>query len=322
MKILVIQNRMGIGDMIMFLPFVKAISNYYEEQVSLMVKKSTKASEYLNEEKYIKEIIYLERSEAENRHAGVKGFFNLINDLKEKKFDKVFIFNSSLRFYMAAKISGIKDINCYNLLRKKNQHIIETAKKFISDTLKIDVVENPTINLKPDSVAQAKKYYSISNNETNIILGTGGSGETKRVPSKTFIEVMKNTLKKGQCKFFIATGNAKEEIEILNQITETDLKEFCIPLNNLNISKIIPIMKNCNVAICNDSSFSHLSAALNIPTIVLMADTPLVYGSYNSLMHPILPEGMNTVSHDTLGKDKINPVEIQKKLEEILSNAS
>ena len=47
MKILVIQNRMGIGDMIMFLPFVKAISNYYGEQISLMVKKNTKASEYL-----------------------------------------------------------------------------------------------------------------------------------------------------------------------------------------------------------------------------------------------------------------------------------
>ena len=49
MKILVFQNRMGIGDMIMFLPFIKAISNYYGEQVSLMEKKSTKASEYLNE---------------------------------------------------------------------------------------------------------------------------------------------------------------------------------------------------------------------------------------------------------------------------------
>jgi len=41
MKILVIQNRMGIGDMIMFLPFVKAISNYYGEQISLMVKKNS-----------------------------------------------------------------------------------------------------------------------------------------------------------------------------------------------------------------------------------------------------------------------------------------
>ena len=93
-------------------------------------------------------------------------------------------------------------------------------------------------------------------------------------------------------------------------------------MNNLNISRIIPIIKNCNVAICNDTSFSHLSAALNIPTIVLMADTPLVYGSYSSLMHPIIPEGENTVSHNTLGKDKISPLEIQKKLDEILSNVS
>ena len=322
MKILVIQNRMGIGDMIMFLPFVKAISNYYGEQISLMVKKNTKASEYLNEEKYIKEIIYLERSEVESRHAGIKGFFNLINDFKDKKFDKVFIFNSSLRFYVAAKMGGIKDINSYKLLRKKNQHIIETAKKFLRDTLKIDVKENPAINPKPDTVAQAKKNYSINNDEINIVLGTGGSGETKRVPSKIFIEVMKNTVKRRKCKFFIATGNTKEEIEILDQITKSDLKEFCIPLNNLNISKIIPIIKNCNVAICNDSSFSHLSAALNIPTIVLMADTPLVYGSYSSLMHPILPEGESIVSHDTLGKDKISPSEIQKKLDEILSNIS
>ena len=320
MKILVIQNRMGIGDMIMFLPFVKAISNYYGEQISLMVKKNTKASEYLNEEKYIKEIIYLERGEVESRHAGIKGFFNLINDFKDKKFDKVFIFNSSLRFYMAAKMGGIKDINSYKLLRKKNQHIIETAKKFLRDTLKIDVKENPAINPKPDTVAQAKKNYSINNDEINTVLGTAGSGETKRVPSKIFIEVMKNTIKKKKCKFFIATGNTKEEIEILDQITKSDLREFCIPLNNLNISKIIPIIKNCDVSICNDSSFSHLSAALNIPTIVLMADTPLVYGSYSSLMHPILPEGANTVSHDTLGKDKISPSEIQKKLDEILSN--
>jgi len=320
MKILVIQNRMGIGDMIMFLPFVKAISNYYGEQISLMVKKNTKASEYLNEEKYIKEIIYLERSEVESRHAGIKGFFNLINDFKDKKFDKVFIFNSSLRFYMAAKMGGIKDINSYKLFKKKNQHIIETAKKFLRDSLKIDVKENPAINPKPDTIAQAKKDYSINNDEINIVLGTGGSGETKRVPAKIFIDVMKNTLKKRRCKFFIATGNTKEEIEILDQITKSDLKEFCIPLNNLNISKIIPIIKNCNISICNDSSFSHLSAALNIPTIVLMADTPLVYGSYSSLMHPILPEGENTVSHDTLGKDKISPSEIQKKLDEILSN--
>ena len=51
-------------------------------------------------------------------------------------------------------------------------------------------------------------------------------------------------------------------------------------------------------------------SALEIETITLMADTPLMYGNYSSKMHPILPDGVNEVTHGTLGKDKINPQKI------------
>ncbi len=47
-----------------------------------------------------------------------------------------------------------------------------------------------------------------------------------------------------------------------------------------------------------------------IKTITLMADTPLIYGSYNSKMYPIIPDGETTVKHNTFGKDKINPDKI------------
>ena len=79
------------------------------------------------------------------------------------------------------------------------------------------------------------------------------------------------------------------------------------------------IIKNCKISICNDSSFSHLSAALGLPTIVLMTDTPLVYGSYSPKMYPIIPDGEKTVTHNTLGKDKINPRKIFLKLKEIIN---
>ena len=46
MNILVIQNRMGIGDMVIFLPFVEAISKKYNTSVTLLIKESTKAREY------------------------------------------------------------------------------------------------------------------------------------------------------------------------------------------------------------------------------------------------------------------------------------
>ena len=74
--------------------------------------------------------------------------------------------------------------------------------------------------------------------------------------------------------FFLATGNHEEELEILNKILGSANGGKCEKLNHLKINETLPIIKNCNIAICNDSSFSHLSAALNIPTIVLMADTP------------------------------------------------
>ena len=72
------------------------------------------------------------------------------------------------------------------------------------------------------------------------------------------------------------------------------------------------------MSICNDSSFSHLSAALGIKTITLMADTPLIYGNYSSKMFPIIPDGIITVSHNTNGKEKINSQKIIDKALEII----
>ena len=81
----------------------------------------------------------------------------------------------------------------------------------------------------------------------------------------------------------------------------------CVALDNYSISEILPIIKSCRISICNDSSFSHLSAALNVPTIVLMSDTPLLYGSYSPNMYPIVPDGFSNienVSHNSRGKEK------------------
>ena len=50
-----------------------------------------------------------------------------------------------------------------------------------------------------------------------------------------------------------------------------------------------------------------------------MADTPLLYGSYSPQMFPIIPDGEETVTHDTLGKNKINPTKIFEKFKKILN---
>ena len=317
MNILVIQNRMGIGDMVIFLPFIEAISKKYNSPITLLIKESTKAKEYTKNLNFLKNIIYLKRGNKNDEHSGISGFFKLKNEIKNNLFDTVFIFNSSLRFRLICKSAGIKNIYQYPLFEKKEQHIIEAANKLLNK-INLKVESNPQIKINESSVKLAAQSFSISKDKINILLGIGGSGPSKRIPANKYKKFIELVIKKYDCMFYLATGKNKEEQSILNSILSS-YKEICVPLDNNSISEILPIIKNCKIAICNDSSFSHLSAALGVPTIVLMSDTPLLYGSYSPNMHPIVPDGIENVSHNSRGKEKINPEKIYKKFKSIIS---
>ena len=67
MKILIIQQRYGIGDLIIFLPYIHAISKKFKTKVSLLVKKSSKASDLLSNDENIDEIIKLDKDKGNKK---------------------------------------------------------------------------------------------------------------------------------------------------------------------------------------------------------------------------------------------------------------
>ena len=67
---------------------------------------------------------------------------------------------------------------------------------------------------------------------------------------------------------FFCNWTRARRTKILKEII-LSYNEKCISLDKLSISEILPVIKNCNCC-CNDSSFSHFSASLGLPTIVLM----------------------------------------------------
>jgi len=320
MKILAVQNRMGIGDTVIFLPFIKALSKKFNSPISILVKQNSKADQFLFQTNYIDKILFLERGKKnDNRHSGFFGSLNLIKDIKEYNFDKIIIFNSSFRFKLIAKFAGIPEIYQYPLFKKNKQHITDTPKKFIKERFNIEVNEDPEIEINSSLVTKSLEKFQLKKNQINILLGIGGSGPTKRIPANIFLNVIEKLSKIKKCKFFLATGKDADEQQILNEILQSKFKDLCLPLDDLTIKVILPIIKNCNLSICNDSSFGHLSAALGIKTITLMADTPLIYGNYSSKMFPIIPDGEETVVHNTMGKDRINPQKIFDKIVELIN---
>ena len=99
-------------------------SNNLKTSVTLLAKKSSRAKDLFAYDKSVDEIIDLDKSLDK-----VSGFLKLSNVIRQKKFDKIFIFNGSLRYRILSSYVGIKAIYQYPLFTSKDV-IFQTAKIF------------------------------------------------------------------------------------------------------------------------------------------------------------------------------------------------
>jgi len=309
MKVLVVQQRYGIGDMLIFLPYLKALSEKNNVKISLLAKKTSRSSELFKSENFLDEIIDLDST-----NDGISGFFNLSKEIKKRKFDKIYIFNGSLRYKLIAIFAGIKSIYQYPLFTSKDI-IFQTAKVFTEPLVGKILSTEPNLLLKEEDVREAKSTYRINEKTKNIVLGVSASGPTKRWDIENYINLATQLSQYKECKFFIAVG--KNDSEIIDKIKKSNINTTCMTMEKLSISNILNIIKNCKLYIGNDTGFMHMSAALGIKSIGIFTDSPAYsYSGYSKNIIPIVPRGetVESTTHDTLGKDKIS-------LEEVLDNA-
>jgi len=318
MKVLVIQPKIGMGDMVIYLPYIHAISKKYQTPVSILVKENSRANQLFTEDKHIKEILILDRTKNNaGSHDGFLGFLKLSKDLKSKKFDKVYIFNSSLRFLLISKMAGIKNISQYPLFRKKD-NIVTSAKIFTENELGEIVSTQPELKINDDKVNEAKQKFSKE--FKHICLGISASGPTKRWDIKNFIKLCININQRIPSKFYLAAG--RNDKDLIDQFFNSELSNNCISFKDFKISETLPIIKNCDLYIGNDTGWLHISSALGVKSLALFMDSPVqAYGKYSKNIEVILPDGETeeTTTHDTLGADKISLEKVFDKSIELLN---
>jgi heptosyltransferase-2 len=318
MKVLVIQPKIGMGDMVIYLPYIHAISKKYQKPISILVKENSRANQLLLDDKHIDEIIILDRTKDNSgSHDGLSGFFKLSKEIKSKNFDKVFIFNSSLRYLLISKIAKIKNISQYPLFRKKD-NIVTSAKIFTENELNAIVSTEPKLNINQDRIDNAKQNFSKE--YKHVCLGISASGPTKRWDINNFIKLCSKINNKIPTKFYLAAGN--NDKDLINQLIKSEIGSNCVSFENLKISEAMPIIKNCNLYIGNDTGWLHIASALGLKCLALFMDSPVqAYGKYSKNINVIVPEGQTeqTTTHDTLGADKISFDKVFTKSMELMS---
>jgi len=309
-KALVVIKSMGIGDLVILIPNIHALSKSINKSVVVLAQKNTHAAAILKYDPHVEEVIELDK----------KGFFNIIKKIKPKKFDKTYIYSDSIRLYLISKFSMIKNIFQYKFFSKKGKNFFKTAKEFTEKILNEKIEIQPKIYCDEKDIVQAIKKYDISDKTKNIVCGISASGPTKRWDIKNYIKLFENINKKHQCKFFLAGGLNDENL--ISEVMNSSIGKNCLSFSKMSIGETLPIIKACNFCISNDTGFAHISSAMGLKSLLLFMDSPpLAYGTYSKNISIIVPEGesIESCKHNTRGKDKISFNNVLTKTLEILS---
>ena len=154
----------------------------------------------------------------------------------------------------------------------------------------------------------------------HICLGFSASGATKRWDVENYINLCKKLNQNFPCKFYLAGGT--QDQNLINLILKSEIGPQCLSFSNLKIKETIPIIKNCDLYIGNDTGWLHISVALGLKCLALFMDSPVMaYGKYSKNIFVIVPEGETekTTKHNTLGKNRISFDKVYEKALKLLN---
>ena len=102
----------GLGANLLHLSYCHQIAKKYGPLT--LITLNSKLKDILQQDPNFNEIIYLDKF-----HKRLKDIFKLSKFLKDLKFNNLFIFYPSLRYFLSSKLAGIKNVYQYPIFKKK-----------------------------------------------------------------------------------------------------------------------------------------------------------------------------------------------------------
>ena len=304
MKTGILLSYKGLGANLLHLSYCHQIAKKFGPIT--LITLNPKLKEVIKDDPNIKEIIYLD-----DFHKKFLDIFKLSSFFKNLSLDNIFIFYPSLRYFLSAKLAGIRKIHNYPLFDKKNLHLVDAAKKFTEKCLNIDDCPTETkILIDTKNIKQLKK-----NNLKSIILGIGSSGPTTKWGYQNYINLIKKLNESQKFYFYLLCGlNENDDAE---KIIQEVGKDCCESLSNKSISEVKNYIFLSDLYIGNDSFGHHISSQMGKPSFIILLDTPRAYSDYSINQNRILPPNVNLddISHDS--KFDPNLVSVDMVIEKI-----
>ncbi len=301
MKTGIYLSYVGLGANLLHLSYCHQIAKEYGPVTIITLCKNLEAA--LADDPLIEKVFYIDQY-----HKKLIDIFQLAKILKGFDFKNLLIFYPSLRLFFSAKLAGIKKVLIYNVLKKKNLHLVRAARKLTEDFLQINNCPTET-NFFVNKNELKKINEEFPNSKFKIVIGAGSSGPTTRWGSKNFSKLINLLNNSDDYFFFLLCGPNEKQIE--NEIISNLNKDNYISLSDKNIRELIPYLCASDMYVGNDSFGSHITSQSGKKSIVILLDSPKAYTDYSKNYYRMVPNGFNieNITHGTNADPKLISVE-------------
>ena len=318
-NICIVYTHHKLGDLIWQLPYIKAISEHYNQSVDLILREKTQAKKILKNEKYINNINY------NNFRKGIFYWidvFKLVQIYNQNKYSHVYILDKVNKPAIAGKISGIKNIIGPGI---GNQKKYLTTDIILNDNdWKLNYSEQSKKLLKLHKINLNNPYPQLNINikefnEINsdllykgkkIAFGVDSFEDYKMWYEEDFVKLAELLHKKNIFDYiYLICGPDKSHIA--KKIIEISKKDYFIDCSKKDLTGVITAIKNSQFYVGNNSGPLNLSAALGIESFGLIVNDAISELKYSKIQF-ITPKNYkdNTWIRDRKNMKTLTPDEV------------
>ena len=294
MKICVFYTSPKLGDIILQLPFIKAISDHYKTKVIVCVNKYINIKDILVKQEYISSVI---ENPFRKGKFYLKDFLNLYTEIKKEKINFAYILDKTKAPAIVCKLAKIDKIFGFGIGSQK--YFVDQSCRLSKEDLRYNYTLQSIKFLKKLDIPFKfeDKYLVLDNNHELDIINKNqdlekpwvcfavDSTEVNRIwPQKSFAELGDLLIKKKLAKYIFVI-NYEDHKKYFNEIVKnSSYKNHFINCKSLNRSQIIYLINACNYFVGIDSGPSCVSGALDKKTFCIIGPTDATLPRFKSMI--------------------------------------
>ena len=326
-KICIVYTHHKLGDLIWQLPYIKAISEFHNQKIDLILREKTQAKNILKDITHINLISY------NNFRKGIFYWVDVIKLIKiylKNKYTHIYILDKVNKPAIAAKLSGIKNIIGPGI---GNQKKWLTEKKFLTtedwnlsyseqSQKLLSINSIPVKDIYPEIKVNIERFRNGNSDleieGKKIAFGIDSFEDYKMWFEEDFVKLAEKLYEKKLFDYiYLICG--KEKSYLAENIIKLSNKNYFINCSNKNLNGIIFALKNSGFLVGNNSGPINLAAALGVKSFGLIANDPVEELQFSKIQI-ITPDNYSNIRcRERVGMKKLTVEKVFNKIMEGLN---